>query len=76
MFTGKRNANQGVPDGKYKIFTCGNTPLLINSYIYDGPAIIISGNGSYTGRTTFYEGKFDLDQRTYACTMKDMQRPN
>ena len=46
--------------------------MLINSFIYDGPAIIISGNGSYTGRTTFYEGKFDLYQRTYACTIKDI----
>ena len=71
IFTGKKNANQGVPNGEYKFFTCGDTPLLINSFIYDGPAIIISGNGSYTGRTTFYEGKFDLYQRTYACTIKD-----
>ena len=71
VFTGKKNANQGVPNGEYKFFTCGDTPLLINSFIYDGPAIIISGNGSYTGRTTFYEGKFDLYQRTYACTIKD-----
>ena len=76
VFTGKKNANQGVSNGKYNFFTCGDTPLLINSYIYDGPAIIISGNGSYTGRTTFYEGKFDLYQRTYACSMKDMQDKN
>ena len=76
VFTGKKNANQGVSNGKYKFFTCGDTPLLINSYIYDGPAIIISGNGSYTGRTTFYEGKFDLYQRTYACTMKDLKNNN
>ena len=76
VFTGKKNANQGVSNGKYKFFTCGDTPLLIDSYIYDGPAIIISGNGSYTGRTTFYKGKFDLYQRTYACTMKDMQDEN
>jgi type I restriction enzyme S subunit len=76
VFTGKKNANQGVLNGIYKFFTCGDTPLLINSYIFDGPAIIISGNGSYTGRTTFYEGKFDLYQRTYACTMRDMENQN
>lgn len=69
VFTGKKNANAAVQSGKYKFFTCGDTPLQIDSYIYDGPAIIISGNGSYTGRTTFYEGKFDLYQRTYACTI-------
>ncbi len=68
IFTGKKNANACETDGMYYFFTCGDRPLLINTYIYDGPAIIISGNGSYTGRTTFYEGKFDLYQRTYACT--------
>lgn len=52
-------------------FTCGEKPLRINSYIYDGPAVIISGNGSYTGRTLFYNGKFDLYQRTYACTLRE-----
>lgn len=71
IFTGKKNANQFDEDGKYMFFTCGEKPLRINSYIYDGPAIIISGNGSYTGRTLFYNGRFDLYQRTYACTLKD-----
>ena len=52
-------------------FTCCEKPLWINSYIFDGPAIIISGNGSYIGRTLFYNGKFDLYQRTYACTLKN-----
>ena len=43
---------------------------MIDSHIYDGNAIIVSGNGAYTGRTRFYSGKFDLYQRTYACTLK------
>ena len=46
IFTGKKNANQFDEDGQYVFFTCGEKPLRINSYIYDGPAIIISGNGS------------------------------
>ena len=71
IFTGRKNANQNDEDGKYMFFTCGEKPLRINSYIYNGPAIIISGNGSYTGRTLFYNGKFDLYQRTYACTLKE-----
>lgn len=70
IFTGKKNASSGIKNGKYKFFTCGDKPLSINSYIYDGAAIIISGNGSYTGRTTFFKGKFDLYQRTYACAIK------
>lgn len=70
IFTGKKNANQFDENGEYLFFTCAPTPLRINSFIYDGAAIIIAGNGAYTGRTTFYKGKFDLYQRTYACTIK------
>lgn len=70
IFTGRKNSNASVPNGKYKFFTCSPEPLLIDSHIYDGNAIIVSGNGAYTGRTRFYSGKFDLYQRTYACTLK------
>lgn len=69
IFTGKKNANEYNPNGKNLFFTCAPEPLQIDSYIYDGSAIIIAGNGAYTGRTRFYTGKFDLYQRTYACTL-------
>lgn len=71
IFTGKKNANSSVDGGKYKFFTCAPDALQIDSYIYDGNAIIVSGNGAYTGRTRFYSGRFDLYQRTYACTLLD-----
>ena len=70
IFTGKKNSNASTPDGKFKFFTCSPEPLQIDSFIFDGNAIIVSGNGAYTGRTRFYSGKFDLYQRTYACTLK------
>ena len=73
IFTGRKNANASVTDGKYKFFTCSPNVLPIDSFIFDGDAIIISGNGAYTGRTRFYSGKFDLYPRTYACTMKKDQ---
>ena len=73
IFTGRKNANASVTDGKYKFFTCSPNVLPIDSFIFDGDAIIISGNGAYTGRTRFYSGKFDLYQRAYACTMKKDQ---
>lgn len=76
IFTGKRNANDSVNGGKYPFFTCSPDTLTIDSYIYDGNAIIISGNGSYTGRTRFYSGKFDLYQRTYACTLMKYANPD
>ena len=71
VFTGRKNANEFEKNGVNKFFTCGPEALTINSFIYDGPAIIVSGNGAYTGRTRFYNGKFDLYQRTYACTIKE-----
>ena len=73
IFTGRKNANASVENGKYKFFTCSPNVLPIDSFIFDGDAIIISGNGAYTGRKRFYSGKFDLYQRTYACTMKKDQ---
>lgn len=76
IFTGKKNANASVEGGVYKFFTCAPDSLQINSYIYDGNAIIVSGNGAYTGRTRFYSGKFDLYQRTYACTILDGVNPD
>ena len=71
IFTGKKNSNASTPNGKFKFFTCSPEPLQIDSFIFDGNAIIVSGNGAYTGRTRFYSGKFDLYQRTYACTLKE-----
>ena len=50
--------------------------MQIDSYIFDGNAIIVSGNGAYTGRTRFYSGRFDLYQRTYACTLLDNINPD
>lgn len=76
IFTGRKNANASVENGKYKFFTCSPNVLPIDSFIFDGDAIIISGNGAYTGRTRFYSGKFDLYQRTYACTIKEDQNPD
>lgn len=76
IFTGKKNANASVEGGKYKFFTCAPDALQIDSYIYGGNAIIVSGNGAYTGRTRFYSGRFDLYQRTYACTLHNSIDPD
>ena len=71
VFTGKKNANETSSNGKYKFFSCAPESLLSDTYIYDGPAIIVAGNGAFTGRTRFYDGKFELYQRTYGLTLKD-----
>lgn len=66
VFTGKKDVNQTNENGQYLFFSCSPNAYHSDEYIYDGKAILVAGNGSYTGRTRYYEGKFDLYQRTYA----------
>lgn len=66
IFTGKKDVNQSLGEGKYKFFSCAPDHRYSNEMLFDGKAIIISGNGSYTGRTIFVNCAFDLYQRTYA----------
>ena len=70
VFTGKKDVSKAIP-GSYKFFSCAPEPITSNEYIYDGYVVLVSGNGSYTGRVSFYKGKFDLYQRTYACVLDD-----
>ena len=67
IFTGKKDVNQATDKGKYKFFSCSPNYKFSNDKLYEGKAILISGNGSYTGRTIFVDEGFDLYQRTYAC---------
>lgn len=69
IFTGKKDVSKVTP-GDYKFFSCAPDPITSNEFIYDGEAILVSGNGSYTGRVSFYKGKMDLYQRTYGCSLK------
>ena len=71
IFTGKKDVNQALESGKYKFFSCSPIYLYSNDFIYDGKAVLVAGNGSYTGRTTFVDEAFDLYQRTYAITPKN-----
>ena len=67
IITGKKDANEATGNGKYPFFTCAReTTLSTDEFILDTNAILISGNGSYTGLVKKYSGKFDLYQRTYA----------
>ena len=70
IFTGKKDVSKAMP-GPYKFFSCAPEPITSDEYIYDGAAVLVSGNGSYTGRVNFYKGKMDLYQRTYACVVKE-----
>lgn len=70
IFTGKKDVKQSLGSGKYKFYSCAPDHKYSNDKLYEGKAILISGNGSYTGRTIFVEEAFDLYQRTYACVDK------
>lgn len=69
IFTGKKDVSKAIP-GPYKFFSCAPEPISSNEYMYDGEVVLVSGNGSYTGRVGYFNGKFDLYQRTYACVLK------
>lgn len=75
IFTGKKDVNQALESGEYKFFSCSPEYKYSNEKLHSGKAILVSGNGSYTGRTIFVNDSFDLYQRTYACvssTDKDL----
>jgi len=63
--TGKKDANQGDPSGKYPFFTCAASPIRSPVYSFEGEAILLPGNGANVGLALFYNGKFEAYQRTY-----------
>ena len=62
--TGKRDANEMKINGMYKFFTCSREDYYIDTFSFEGEALIISGNGEL-GLIKYYNGKFDAYQRTY-----------
>ena len=62
--TGKKDANKSSQNGKYPFFTCGRETLSIDTYSFEGKALLVSGNGEI-GQVKYYDGKFDAYQRTY-----------
>ena len=65
IYTGKKDANFGDPQGKYDFFTCSNEPIKSPSYSYDGEYLIMPGNGANIGLVIYYCGQFEAYQRTY-----------
>ena len=64
IITGRKDVNEGNPNGKYPFFTCAKEHTFSDSYSYECEAILIAGNGA-VGQTTYYDGKFEAYQRTY-----------
>ncbi len=71
IVTGKLDSNAAVPDGHYPFFTCAPDPLKIDSFAFDGPAILLAGNNAAGNfHCQRYDGKFNAYQRTYVITAK------
>jgi type I restriction enzyme S subunit len=64
--TGSRNTQDNVRDGNYPFFVRSQTVERINSYSFDGEAVLTAGDGVGTGKVFHYiRGKFDVHQRVY-----------
>lgn len=64
--TGNKDTQNKVENGKYPFFVRSNTVERIDSYSFDGEAILTSGDGVGVGKNFHYiNGKFDWHQRVY-----------
>lgn len=65
--TGARDTQDRVDGGAYPFFVRSDTIERINSYSFDGEAILTSGDGVGVGKNVHYiNGRFDYHQRVYA----------
>lgn len=68
--TGSKNTEDKIDGGKYPFFVRSQTPEAINSYSFDGEAILTAGDGAGVGKVFHYiNGKFDFHQRVYKFSM-------
>lgn len=64
--TGGKNTQDRMTDGTYPFFVRSQTVERINSYSFDGEAVLTAGDGVGTGKVFHYiNGKFDVHQRVY-----------
>jgi type I restriction enzyme S subunit len=63
--TGSQDLQNKVDDGKYPFFVRSQNVERINSYSYDGEAILIPGEGNIGKIFHYINGRFDFHQRVY-----------
>ena len=64
--TGGKNTQDRIEDGEYPFIVRSQTIERINSYSFDGEAVLTAGDGVGTGKIFHYMGgKFDYHQRVY-----------
>jgi type I restriction enzyme S subunit len=64
--TGDKNTQDRIDEGVYPFFVRSQTVEHINTYTFDGEAVLTAGDGVGTGKIFHYiNGKFDFHQRVY-----------
>jgi len=64
--TGAKDTKDRVPGGKYPFFVRSQNIERIDSWSFDGEAVLTAGDGVGTGKVFHYiDGKFDYHQRVY-----------
>ncbi|ANH83168.1 hypothetical protein A8C56_21235 [Niabella ginsenosidivorans] len=64
--TGAKNTQDKIDNGVYPFFVRSQIVERINSYSFDGEAVLTAGDGVGTGKVFHYiNGKFDYHQRVY-----------
>ena len=64
--TGNKNTQDKINDGLYPFFVRSQTVERINSYSFDGEAVLTAGDGVGTGKIFHYiDGRCDIHQRVY-----------
>ena len=64
--TGDKDTVNSIDDGQYPFYVRSPNIERINSYTFDGEAILTAGDGVGAGKVFHYaNGKFDFHQRVY-----------
>src|SRR5690606_12729320 len=70
--TGNKNTQDKISTGKYPFFVRSQIVERINSYSFDGEAVLTAGDGVGVGKVFHYiNDKFDFHQRVYAISQFD-----
>ncbi len=69
--TGRKNNEDKETDGKYPLFVRSAIVERINSYCYDGEAILVPGEGGIENIFHYIKGRFDCHQRVYMINRFD-----
>lgn len=70
--TGSRNTQDRIEDGRFPFFVRSQQIERIDTYSFDGEAVLTAGDGVGTGKVFHYiNGKFDFHQRVYKISNFD-----